>query len=114
MKKSLLVFAALTSNVFAGAYEDHIKAIKAQRPYEKKKIDQLDIMTSDLVKHYDLAVVLGTTPEYEATSKIEHFNSFLRASDTVCGEIDLASCIYELVCNDEIPHNLDTRIMPCR
>lgn len=114
MKKSLLVFVALTSNAMAGVYEDHVKAVKAQRPYEKKKIEQLDDLTTDMVRHYDRAVVLGTTPEYEATSKIEHFNSFLRASDTVCGEINLAQCIYDLVCSDEIPHNLDTRMMPCR
>lgn len=113
MKKSLLVFVALTSNAMAGAYEDHVKTIKNQRPYEKKKIEQLDDLTTDMVKHYDQAVVLGTTSEYEATSKIEHFNSFLRASDTTCADIDLAKCIYELVCNDEISHNLDTRIMPC-
>ena len=113
MKKSFLAFLALGSNAFAGLYDGHVKAVKDQRPYDQKKINHVALLTTDMVIHYEQAVVLGTTVDYEERTKIRHFDSFLEAADNVCGEIDLAGCIYELVCEDKINHNLNTSVMPC-
>lgn len=115
MKKSLFALMALSSNVFAGAsFEDHVKAVKDSRPYDAKKISNVGLLTVDMVIHYEQAVILGTTAAYEERSKIQHFDSFLNAADNMCGEIDLAGCIYDLVCEDKITHNLNTSIMPCK
>jgi hypothetical protein len=115
MKKSLFALLALSSNVFAGAsFEDYIKAVKASRPYDTKKISNVGLLTVDMVIHYEQAVVLGTTADYEERAKIQHFDSFLNAADNMCGEIDLAGCIYDLVCEDKIIHNLNKTIMPCK
>lgn len=115
MKKSLFALLALSSNAFAGgAFEDHLKAVKDARPYDAKKISNVGLLTVDMVIHYEQAVVLGTTVAYEERSKIQHFDSFLNAADTMCGEIDLAGCIYDLVCEDKIEHNLNTTMMPCK
>lgn len=113
MKKPLILLAAVATNAFASSYADHVNEVKAQRPYEKKKIENIDLLTTDMVIHYEQAVLLGTTPDYKEQTKISHFNSFLYAADNMCEDINLASCIYELVCEDKIPHNLKTSIMPC-
>ncbi len=114
MKKSLFALLALSSNAFAGMYDDHVKAVKNQRPYDHKKINHVALLTTDMVIHYEQAVVLGTTVDYEERTKIDHFDTFLNAADNMCGEIDLAGCIYDLVCEDKIIHNLNKTIMPCR
>lgn len=113
MKKTIVTALALSSSAFAGNYADHVKAIKEARPYDLKKISNVDVLTVDMVIHYEQAVVLGTTAAYEERSKIQHFNSFLNAADNMCGEIDLAGCIYELVCENKIEHNLKRSMMPC-
>lgn len=113
MKKSFFAFLALSSNAFAGSYADHVANVKAQRPYDTDKIKKVDLLATDMVIHYENAVVVGTTADYEERAKIYHFDSFLDASDKICGDIDLAGCIYDLVCEDKIDHNLNTTMMPC-
>ena len=96
-----------------GAFENYVQAVKKENPEDEKRINQIALLTQDMVIHYEQAVVLGTTQDYEENTKIWHFNSFLKAADEKCEDIDLATCIYELVCSDSIPHNLATRQMPC-
>lgn len=114
MKKTIVAGLALSSSAFAGNFDDHVKAIKEARPYDLKKINNVGLLTVDMVIHYEQAVVLGTTESYEELTKINHFDSFLNAADNMCGEIDLAGCIYDLVCEDKITHNLNKTIMPCK
>lgn len=114
MKKSLFALAVISTNAFAGQFSDYVKSVKDQRPYEKKKIENLANLTVDMVIHYEKAVVLGTTPDYEENTKIRHFANFLDASDKMCNDIDLAGCIYDLVCNDQVIHNLNKEMMPCQ
>lgn len=113
MKKSLFAALAISSSAFAVDYAAHVKAVKESRPYDQKKISNVDNLTVDMVTHFEQAVIVGTTADYEERTKVRHFDSFLNASDNMCGEIDLAGCIYELVCEDKIIHNLNKSIMPC-
>lgn len=114
MKKSLFALAVISTNAFAGLYSDHVSSVKEQRPYEKKKIENLAHLTEDMVIHYEKAVLVGTTAVYEENTKIRHFDLFLDASDRMCNDIDLAGCIYDLVCNDQVIHNLNKEMMPCQ
>ncbi len=114
MKKIMLAVLALSSNAFAGAYDDYVQAVKDQRPSDQEKIDQVASLTNDMVIHYEPAVTIGTTSEYKERAKISHFNSFLDAADKKCGDIDLSACISQLVCENKIQHNLNTQIMPCK
>ena len=114
MRKSLFALAVISTNALAGQFSDYVNAVKAERPYEKKRIENLAHLTEDMVIHYEKAVVLGTTADYEESTKIRHFASFLDASDKMCNDIDLAGCIYDLVCNDQVIHNLNTEMMPCQ
>lgn len=113
MKKQLLALTTLSLNAFAGDFSDHIKIMKDARPHEADKIDHLALLTTDLVIHYEQAVILGTSRDYEENTKIRHFNEFLKASEELCEEINLTSCIYDLICEDEVNHNLKRSILPC-
>jgi hypothetical protein len=113
MKKTSLALAAMSLNAMAANFVDHVQKVKAERPMDGKKIDHVAILTQDLVIHYEQAVILGTSKDYEERTLIGHFEEFLRASDEQCDEINLTGCIYDLICEEEVNHNLKTSIMPC-
>ena len=111
---SLMALLALSTNVLVGDYDNHVANVKKQRPYETDKVEKVKVLASDMVLHYDKVVILGTTEEYAEVSKIWHFDAFLDAADKFCDDIHLVDCINELVCEQKIFHNLDTRRMECK
>ena len=115
MQLSLAKFIALASQALVGAdYEAHIQATLEARPLETEKIRNVALLNTDYVIHYEKAVILGTTAEYEEQTKIWHFDQMLKAVDTQCApEIDMATCVRELVCEKKFPHNFSLEIMIC-
>lgn len=113
MKKSAMALATLSLNALAADFADHVKKVKDARPMDRDKIDHMALLTTDLVIHYEQAVILGTSRDYEENTKIRHFDEFLKASDQMCEEINLTSCIYDLICEDVVNHNLKRSILPC-
>lgn len=109
-------FALLsTKALLALNFEGHVQAVLEQRPADADRVQEAALIAQDLVLHYEQAVVLGTTAEYEEHSKIWHFSSILDAADTKCAaDIQLFSCVKDLICQGKIVHNLDTRRMDCR
>ena len=73
-------------------------------------------VADDLVLHYDQAVVLGTSnPEY-IKGQQERLGLTLGQylTEQRCGDIDLYSCAFELLCNGQIPiSNLRRDLLPC-
>lgn len=113
MKKLILPLMAASVSSFASTYVEHVNAVKGARPQDEARINHVAVLSEDLVIHYENAVVNGTTADYIELTKIQHFNSFLDASDEKCSEVDLTSCIYDLICMGEVTHNLNTDIFTC-
>ncbi len=115
MQLSLAKFIALASQALVGAdYDAHIQSVIEARPTEAEKIRTVALLNTDYVIHYEQAVILGTTADYEEHTKIWHFDHMLHAVDTQCApEIDMATCVRDLVCEKKFPHNFNLRIMIC-
>lgn len=111
MKRLNFALATISLNTFAATYDQHVDALKNQRPQDADKIDHIAILTKDLVIHYEKAITLGTTPDYRNSTLKSHFNDFMEASDTVCEDIHLTTCIYDLICENKVRHNLNVKNM---
>ena len=113
MKKSTLALSLMSINALASSFSDYVTSVKESRPEDADQISKVALLTQDIVIHYEKAVLLGTSKEYQEQTKIIHFKEFLKASDMQCEDINLTSCIYDLICEDEVKHNLKTSMMPC-
>ena len=112
MQPAIANFLAVTATAVAGDYASHVNAVKEARPYETEKISRVALLNEDMVRHYEQAVVLGTTADYEENTKIRHFYNMLDAVDKNCTEdIDLVSCVLEMVCDNAFPHNFNKRLI---
>lgn len=113
MKKLTFAMAAISVNAMAASFTQHVQELKFERPKDADKINHIALLTNDLVIHYEQAILVGTTADYEQTTLINHFNDFMYAADNQCEEINLTGCIYDLICEGEVRHNLKTSYMPC-
>lgn len=114
MNPGLAAFLTLAAKSLTVAdYEAHIQEVMAQRSADADKVAHVALLNTDYVLHYEQAVILGTTAEYEEQTKIWHFDRMLEAVDNQCAEIEMVECVRDLVCNKKFPHNFNTRIMGC-
>ena len=115
MNPAFVTFLTLAAKSMTGAdFDAHVQNVIANRADDSDKIEHVALIATDFVRHYEQAVVLGTTPDYVEQTTIWHFNSMLNAADTKCADIDLFTCVHELICNGKISHNLNTRMMGCK
>lgn len=114
MNPALATFLTLAAKSMTGAdFDAHVQNVLANRAADTDKIEHVALLAADFVRHYEQAVVLGTTADYEEQTMIWHFNSMLKGVDTQCADIDLFSCVHELICEGKIVHNLNTGMMGC-
>lgn len=114
MNPALATFLTLAAKSMTGAdFDAHVQSVVANRTADADKIEHVALLATDFVRHYEQAVVLGTTADYEEQTMIWHFNSMLNGVDTQCEDIDLFSCVHELICEGKIAHNLKTDMMGC-
>lgn len=107
------LIALATKSLVAPDYRDHVQKVLEENPEKADLIHKVDMIAFDYVIHYEQAVLLGTTPDYEEQTKIHHFNSILAGAEKSCSEINLAYCVRKMICNKEIVHNLKLSIMNC-
>ena len=94
-------------------YRAHVQSVLEQKPDQSDLIQRVEALAWDYVIHYEQAVILGTTADYEEQTKIHHFNAILNGAEKNCSEINLAYCVRKMICKGEIIHNLKLSIMNC-
>lgn len=115
MNPAFVTFLTLAAKSMTGAdFDAHVQSVLANRTADSDKIEHVALLAADFVRHYEQAVVLGTTADYQEQAMIWHFNSMLKGVDTQCSaDIDLFSCVHDLICEGKIVHNLHTGMMGC-
>ena len=115
MNPAFVTFFTLAAKSMTGAdFDAHVQSVLANRTADSDKIEHVALLAADFVRHYEQAVVLGTTADYQEQAMIWHFNSMLKGVDTQCSaDIDLFSCVHDLICEGKIVHNLHTGMMGC-
>jgi hypothetical protein len=107
------LLALATKSLLAPDYNDHVRQVLDKNPAKADLIHHVDLLAVDYVIHYEQAVILGTTADYEEQTKIHHFNAILAGAEKSCENIDLAHCVRKMICKKEIIHNLKLSIMNC-
>jgi hypothetical protein len=107
------LLALATKSLLAPDYRAHVQTVLDKNPDQADLIHKVDMLAWDYVIHYEQAVILGTTPDYEEQTKIHHFNAILSGAEKNCEGIDLAYCVRKMICKKEIIHNLKLSIMNC-
>jgi hypothetical protein len=107
------LMALASKSLLVSDYHAHVQKVVDTRPDETDKIYDISHLNVDYVIHYEQAILLGTTAEYEEHSKIYHFDKMLEAVDKNCNEIELATCVREMVCKKTFAHNFNLRLMNC-
>lgn len=106
--KSVVLGAVLFINpvVNAKSNESFSDAVK-NAPGRYHQLNPADINTlalevNDWVIHYEKAVILGTSYEYEDTVKARIFNNILNNENQCKKDINLTTCAKDLICDDKI------------
>lgn len=107
------LMALATKSLLAPDYNAHVQNVLEKKPEQADLIHNVDLLTVDYVIHYEQAVLLGTTADYEEQTKIHHFEAILAGAEKNCKDINLAYCVRKMICNKEIIHNLKLSIMNC-
>lgn len=115
LNPGLALFLTMAAKSLTGAdFDAHVQGVLAARPADDARITQVALLAQDWVQHYEQAVILGTTPEYEEQTKVWHFDQLLSGADAMCSDdINLFICLSDLVCDNQIGHNLNRDMMGC-
>lgn len=114
LNPGLALFLTMAAKSLTGAdFDAHVQGVLLDRPQDEARITQVALLAQDWVLHYEQAVVLGTTADYEEQTKIWHFEQMLKGADEMCSDINLFTCLSDLVCDNQIGHNLNRDMMGC-